>query len=419
MLLFRNNTSSITPNAGPNRWGHPLAAVTFEGKRCGEKNRAVGTHPSRDPAGTHQSWGTHQSCGRPIPAGTHHFCRCPLREPASKPAMLLFRNNTSSITPNAGPNRRGHPLAAVAFEGKRCGEKNQAVGTHPEPSRGDTPAMPTGPQRGHTTFAAATRAKQPPSRRCCFSATTRPRSIQTSAPTAGATHWRQSPLKENAVGTNLSCGCPVPTVSRPDGVPSRRCPVPTGTHHNLSFRNAVTLQSIRQHQYHRPNRYFRYNSFDSHPDRTSHRIRQCSAKTTSSTSSFPYPGVLFVLVPDVFLCGSASRPPAEIHFGHLSPALFQRKTDLVADAQHLKAVGPTTANQRLTLAADRFRRPRSEWVPKPQKATAALKQRLPSSLRGPRSQQRTPHHSTHSQADEDRAASLSIVQSAATVHRGH
>jgi hypothetical protein len=32
MLLFRNNTSLITANAGPNRWGNLLAAVAVEGQ---------------------------------------------------------------------------------------------------------------------------------------------------------------------------------------------------------------------------------------------------------------------------------------------------------------------------------------------------------------------------------------------------
>ncbi len=68
----------------------------------------------------------------PSQLGTHHFCRCPSLEPASKPAMLLFRNNTSSFTPNARTNLWGHPLTAVAFE---------------EPICGDTPVMPTRPRR--------------------------------------------------------------------------------------------------------------------------------------------------------------------------------------------------------------------------------------------------------------------------------
>ncbi len=45
------------------------------------------------------------------------------------------------------------------------------------------------------------------------------------------------------------------------------------------------------------------------------------------------------MVFDVFLRGSACRPPAEIHFGHIAPAFLQRETALVSDAQHLKAVG--------------------------------------------------------------------------------
>ena len=148
--------------------------------------------------------GTHLICGRPVPAGTQHFRPYPCREPASTRTQLLFRDNTCPITPAAGTNRWGHPLAAVTCEAPR----------------GGTPAL---------------------------------------------------------------------RVSRPH----RDTPLPTGTHHNPSFGNAVTLRSIRHQKCHQPTRYFQHTSPESHPDTTRHRIRSRCSKTTSTTPSYQYSEVLF------------------------------------------------------------------------------------------------------------------------------
>ena len=148
--------------------------------------------------------GTHPSRGRPVLAGTHHVRHHPSCEQASKLATLFFRDNTGPITPNAGTNRWGHPLAAVTCEAPR----------------GGTPAL---------------------------------------------------------------------RVSRPHG----DTPLPAGTHHNLSFGNAVTLRSIRHQKCHQPTRYFQHTSPESHPDTTRHRIRSRCSKTTSTTPSYQYSDVLF------------------------------------------------------------------------------------------------------------------------------
>ncbi len=144
------------------------------------------TPPQRghtNPTGTHHADGLPKR-GHTKPSGTHHGGRNHRGQRSSSRVPLLFNNHTSTIALHAIASRRGHPLAAVAYQapGGHTHQSGTQAGTHQ--TTGCTTLWPFSPVRTILEVRAdAFPQRHSPNRSTCHSQPPGP-------PTGGSRHVR-------------------------------------------------------------------------------------------------------------------------------------------------------------------------------------------------------------------------------------